>query len=600
MSTKTTKTPVSQKKRALALTPSPTDLNSDINIGSQPRKNKKARKKANNIPQKDNGSDVITDTPTTSSGVSRSISQSISQSATQPVELEIEPVSYIHNLLETLDRSRQNLESRLEKDENPIPSDWENELTESDTETNGTEQEEERRKTTRSMGTVEEPPFTTRINPYSQTIHECMQTIEFGIDHVSRYIDSPTIKSVRKDMNNAIHLCFENCKSMVNFALQEKSQIQIQYQAEKIEWLKEKQQHEKEKREMAEEMARMEQKHMERTIQLMEQLQMASTQRNQTKSWAEIANTNAHLPQSSEPPRKPEYAIIIGQKDEKSTQDTDTTIKTKIHPLRDQITPIYSKKVSNNRVIMAFNSKLEAEQASKKINEKTKELHASIASKKRPRIIIKGLPKDIPNEEIIENIRLNYENKKSLLSNMFDQLHNQSVSQSVSQSVNNQQQGNRMDTSEETPENQYADKIKIKFRIKNRNNDSKESIVVELDPQIYKTLIADRKISFNWYRYNIDIYKNVIQCLKCCRYGHSQKYCTSLNIKTCYHCTSNDHEGKDCPDKDNAEKKTCANCKFRNEKFNTNLDIKHIATDPNCKIRIEQEENNLRKTDFGN
>lgn len=73
----------------------------------------------------------------------------------------------------------------------------------------------------------------------------------------------------------------------------------------------------------------------------------------------------------------------------------------------------------------------------------------------------------------------------------------------------------------------------------------------------------------------------IVQCFKCCRYGHIAKYCRLE--PQCGYC-SKEHETRECP-KGPLNFKWCANCKA----FPTGQRSKdHVAWDYSCSVRKEQ------------
>lgn len=69
------------------------------------------------------------------------------------------------------------------------------------------------------------------------------------------------------------------------------------------------------------------------------------------------------------------------------------------------------------------------------------------------------------------------------------------------------------------------------------------------------------------------------QCFKCNGYYHKNTACTN-NI-TCAYC-GKEHTRKECNLVPTGTGKKCINCETSNQKYKTNHNLEHEATDPAC------------------
>lgn len=125
-----------------------------------------------------------------------------------------------------------------------------------------------------------------------------------------------------------------------------------------------------------------------------------------------------------------------------------------------------------------------------------------------------------------------------------------------------------------------TDEIKIVHQIETKTQ--KWIIFAEVKPKTFHKLMDKIYLNIGWKTCKVyeDIYIRI--CTKCNGYGH--KYTECRGQVTCRVCGGN-HYQKDC-DKNH---KCCSNCKFSNEKYNTNYDITHVANSEECSVYANQQ-----------
>ncbi len=71
---------------------------------------------------------------------------------------------------------------------------------------------------------------------------------------------------------------------------------------------------------------------------------------------------------------------------------------------------------------------------------------------------------------------------------------------------------------------------------------------------------------------------NILRCLNCQQYNHEEKDCKNKTV--CNHC-GGEHRVHQC--KGNV-RQCCSNCKYSNERYKSNFDIKHDTDSSECPV----------------
>lgn len=103
------------------------------------------------------------------------------------------------------------------------------------------------------------------------------------------------------------------------------------------------------------------------------------------------------------------------------------------------------------------------------------------------------------------------------------------------------------------------------------------SMVYEVSPAAWKTLVDVGRVNVGYQRVAVDDESPLVQCYQCLGYGHTQKLCKGK--LTCSHC-SQEHYFRDCPNRSTSA--TCSNCAGGQQNHNTMSDL--------CPIRRKMEE----------
>lgn len=102
------------------------------------------------------------------------------------------------------------------------------------------------------------------------------------------------------------------------------------------------------------------------------------------------------------------------------------------------------------------------------------------------------------------------------------------------------------------------------------------NVILNVSPSVYCSLMNKGYVYIGWIKCQVCEHFNIVRCFNCCRFGHLSKNCR--NKPVCQFCAG-DHISKNCTTDIN---KCCPNCKFHNEKYKTNWDMDHSASDRIC------------------
>ena len=84
-----------------------------------------------------------------------------------------------------------------------------------------------------------------------------------------------------------------------------------------------------------------------------------------------------------------------------------------------------------------------------------------------------------------------------------------------------------------TDKNEFIDKIIIQNATTTRESEKnisvitqfkgKQSVILEVDANTYGLIHKKEKLSIGWRSYTYFNYINILQCFKCCKFGHMDK-----------------------------------------------------------------------------
>ncbi|GFX80693.1 uncharacterized protein TNCV_499601 [Trichonephila clavipes] len=146
--------------------------------------------------------------------------------------------------------------------------------------------------------------------------------------------------------------------------------------------------------------------------------------------------------------------------------------------------------------------------------EKSPELKASVPKKRNPAIIIKNVPNEVKNEDLLKVI------------------------------------------TEQNPEIVVDDEsirqCRVRFTLKTFQHT--RHVVIETHPTVRKSILRQTRLKIIWSACDVDDFLIINRCFNCLGYNHRADECN--NALACFHC-SGEHKGQDCPNRDAA---ACTNC----------------------------------------
>lgn len=272
----------------------------------------------------------------------------------------------------------------------------------------------------------------------------------------------------------------------------------------------------------------------------------------QPKSYA--ATARAPPRKEPSPPQRSLPSIIIKTTETGDSQPNVLDEWRKKVSFRDtNFAPTKVKPLSKNVIRVDFDKKEHCTEAIKRVNA-IPGIQAENARKKKPLVILKGINKEIPKEELIPIL---------------------SQQNTVS------------------PED-----MRFCFALKNRN-EQLYNVVLEVHPTIRRKFVEAERVNIEHQRVRVADFSRFVQCYKCLQFGHTNNKCKA-DYYPCSHCASTEHSFANCPQKTNPDALKCINCHRYNEKTNSSVGTKHSATNSKICSRINTARKQLEETiDYG-
>ncbi|KAL0803222.1 hypothetical protein ABMA28_017314 [Loxostege sticticalis] len=278
-------------------------------------------------------------------------------------------------------------------------------------------------------------------------------------------------------------------------------------------------------------------------------------------SFAEVARTQRVEKRTSPTTYKTKPAIIIESKKKVlSPNETLKAFKANVSFRDTNFAPAGVKFVSNNKIRVEFDSNEQREKTLKKINDKPDcPVHAELSKSLRPMIILKGVPADIPAEDLANILKGQ----------------NECIQDSI--------------TTDED--------LLFKFKRRNRNKALYNAVLLA-SPKVWQAITAAVKLNLDHQRVHAENYVPLLQCFRCLQFGHTKARCTQEN-SICSHCATPGHDFQSCPSKKSPEEAQCHNCSQHSKATNTKGNVNHSATSNKCP-RVQLMSEKIRsRTDYG-
>ena len=252
------------------------------------------------------------------------------------------------------------------------------------------------------------------------------------------------------------------------------------------------------------------------------------------------------------PVSRPALVLRSSEADVKSSKAVLADFKTSVSFKDACFGPARVQPVSNGAVRVEFDSVQQRDDTLGRLAS-VKTLRAEPARRLRPLVVIKGISKDVSEEDVVPLVR------------------------------------------QQNPSVQCSDEdVRVRFVRKNRKDDL-FNCVLEVSPDVRVRLLELGRVSIDHQRVHVSDFSSLVQCYKCLGFGHTRPKCTS-DVQRCSHCASAGHDFASCPDKEDASKTKCHNCSASGRK----TDVQHSATSAKLCGTIKRMEKRLAsRTDYG-
>lgn len=248
-------------------------------------------------------------------------------------------------------------------------------------------------------------------------------------------------------------------------------------------------------------------------------------------------------------------AVTIYPKDSKTSDETKSMIQQIICPQEMNLKVRGVRKIRNGGVIISTETKDDVEKLKKSVQLSTSGLTVDEPQKRRPRIIIIGVPTSMAENDVYRCI---YDQN---LSDKFPTM------------------------SQET----FMTSIKLSHKSGKKDTENC-NYIIEVPADIRKALITKDRLFINWTSCPVRDFTLVTRCYKCQLYGHAAKFCKATT-PTCGHCGDEGHSIQDCTKK--ADPSVCATCLRYKKPSN------HKTGDADCPAKKAAEYRYINSVNYG-
>ncbi|XP_035436622.2 uncharacterized protein LOC118267009 [Spodoptera frugiperda] len=222
-------------------------------------------------------------------------------------------------------------------------------------------------------------------------------------------------------------------------------------------------------------------------------------------------------------------AVAIYPSDNSKTSDETRNLVQKIVcPEEMKLKVRGVRKVRNGGVIISTETKDDLEKLKQTVQHANSGLTVDEPQKRKPRIIIIGVPSSMAESEVYSCI--------------FEQ--------------------NMVDKVPSMTRDTFLSSIKLSHKSGRRDSDH-HNLILEVSAVIRKALITQDRVFINWTSCPVRDFTLVTRCYNCQQYGHAAKSCKNT-APVCGHCSEEGHSIKECTKKNDSPK--CATClRFKNQ-----------------------------------
>ncbi|KAI5644779.1 hypothetical protein NE865_03125 [Phthorimaea operculella] len=267
------------------------------------------------------------------------------------------------------------------------------------------------------------------------------------------------------------------------------------------------------------------------------------------------------IPKTEEITKQPTRpAIIVTANNATSKQEAVDKWRKAISFKTTTYAPSKIQPLADNKLRVEFDDLSQRDETLKRL-ESNMDITAEADKKLRPMVIMKGISKDTPKDELVDIILQQNPSIKLLKQNEED--------------------------------------LALKFTRDNRKSNNLYNAIFLVTPKLWKTITRCGRVNIDHQRVHASDYIPLLQCYGCLQFGHLKSRCPNAEKQVCSHCSSVTHVYNNCPKKYDALAVECYNCITRNNKSKTQFDTKHSATSSDCPRLRFMKERTSSMVDYG-
>ncbi|XP_063374559.1 uncharacterized protein LOC134662226 [Cydia amplana] len=238
----------------------------------------------------------------------------------------------------------------------------------------------------------------------------------------------------------------------------------------------------------------------------------------------------------------------------KSSEETKSLVQKIIRPEVMKLHVRGLRKIKNGGVVISTDLKEDVIKLKQSAQLMTSGLTVDEPQKRKPRIVVIGVPADMQEPEVLKCI---------FHQNLADKLQDWSLEKFMAST---------------------------KLSHKSGKKDAETcNYIIEVSGAIRKALITNDRVFVNWSSCPVRDFTLVTRCFKCQLYNHAAKTC-KMETNICGHCGEAGHSFKECTKKDEAPK--CATCSYYKKPCN------HQTGEADCPARKMAEKRYLNSIDY--
>ncbi|KAF9798254.1 hypothetical protein SFRURICE_012925 [Spodoptera frugiperda] len=253
-------------------------------------------------------------------------------------------------------------------------------------------------------------------------------------------------------------------------------------------------------------------------------------------------------------PQATSSVAIYPSDNTKTSEETKNLVQKIVCPEEMKLKVRGLRKIRNGGVIISTETKDDIQKLKQTVERSTTGLTVDEPQKRKPRILIIGVPTDMAEKEVFRCI---YEQ-------------------------------NIVDILPTLTKETFLTAVKLSHKSGKRDADSC-NYIVEVPASVRKALVNQNRIYINWTSCPVRDFTLVTRCFKCQQYGHASKTCKSAT-SSCGHCGAEGHATQECSSKEEPPK--CATCKRYKKPHN------HKTGDSECPARKAAEYRYINSIDY--